>query len=389
VVDAARELNKIAQQGNLRRLPGIDRPCPGRIEAPGLERALIDFSSNDYLALSCHPRVVQAAAEALDRYGSGGTAARLMSGETRLHRQLEADLAGLCGTEAALLFGSGYLANIGVIPQLVGRKGRVFTDRLDHASIYDGARLASARLVRFRHNDLDHLEELLKRHGTAENLVVVESVYSMDGDFAPLADLIGLKERYGFTLMVDEAHGIGVFGDHGGGRVEELGVRQGVDLVMGTLGKALGGYGAFVAARQPIVDLLVNRARSFIFSTSLPPATVAAARCALAIARDGGDLRKTLHAKATFFKEALHREAGFECPSPSQIIPVTVGESKQAVRLSLSMREQGFYVHPVRPPTVPEGSARLRFTVTLHHSDDDLLAAARGVARALDLLKGS
>ncbi len=338
---------------------------------------LLDFSSNDYLGLTRHPRLLTAAAEAMSVYGTGAGSARLMGGNLELHRRLETALALLKERDAALLFGSGYLANIGVIPALVGRHDAIFADRLDHASIYDGSRLSGAAVHRFRHNDCNHLEELLKeRRGKGEALIVVESLYSMDGDLCPLAEVVELKERYGCRLLVDEAHATGLFGPHGAGLVGEAGLAGRVDLVLGTLGKALGSYGAYVAGDRDLIDYLVNRARSFIFSTALPPAASAAALAALALMVEEPELRADLWARVEFFKARL-KEAGITADlGPSQIIPLPVGESSAALALADELRRRGLFTVAVRPPTVPEGSARLRLSVTRHLTEANLAEAA-------------
>jgi len=365
--------------GTLRTLRPVNRLADGRLRLANEPNspALLDFSSNDYLALSTHPAVIEASRVALAQWGAGAGAARLMSGDLALHHQLEAAVAGLKGKEAALLFGSGFMANAGVIPALVGRGDVVFADRLDHASIYDGCRLSGAKLHRFRHNDIGHLEELLASHrGRGEALVVVESIYSMDGDRCPLADLVALKERYEFLLLVDEAHATGLFGANGGGVIEADGVGGAVDLAMGTFGKALGSYGAYLAGSREIIDYLVNRARSFIYSTALPPAVLGASLAAVELVRADVSLRDELWARVTRFKERL-RQGGLAADlGPSQIVPVLVGESPLALALVEELREKGLFVTAVRPPTVPENTARLRFSVTRHLSDEDLAGAA-------------
>ncbi len=374
-------LKGLRTAGRFRRLPVIDRPAPGRVtEQQG--RQLHDFASNDYLALAHDPRLAAAAQAAIERYGTGAGAARLMSGDLPPHRCLEQAAAALVAKERALVFGSGYLANTGIIPALIGRHGVVLTDRLNHASIYDGCRLAGARMLRFRHNDCDHLETLLRQHSGRPALAVVESVYSMDGDFAPLADIVALKKRYGFLLLVDEAHAVGLYGPEGGGRVREMGLSAEVDLVLGTFGKALGSYGAFVAAGPMLIDVLINRARTFIFSTALPPATAAASQAAIEVVRADPSLRSELAGRSQWFKQALSRH-GIETSSPSQIVPVVVGRDDAAVAAAQALCQRGFYVTAVRPPTVPPGTARLRFTITLHHTASRLEEAAAALAEAL------
>ncbi|MDA8165581.1 MAG: 8-amino-7-oxononanoate synthase [Desulfobacteraceae bacterium] len=371
--------------GNLRELRPVARRRGGRLVlAGGGERTLLDFSSNDYLGLSEHPEVVEGSRRALEEWGAGSGAARLMSGDLLLAHRLEEAVASLKGQEAALLFGSGYLANAGIIPALVGREDVIFADRLDHASIYDGCRLSGARLRRFRHNDLSHLEELLRgERGQGQALIVVESLYSMDGDRCPLRELVALKERHDCLLLVDEAHATGVFGANGGGLVEEEGAGAGVDLVMGTFGKALGSYGAYAAGSATMVRYLLNRARSFIFSTALPPAVLGASMAAVELVRTRPELRAELHRRVAVFKEEL-RQGGWSRPlGPSQIVPVPVGGSPEASGLAAALLDRGLYVTAVRPPTVPEGTARLRISITRHHGEADLREAVALILAAI------
>ncbi len=366
--------------GELRRLRPLVRIGPGRVrDASGAE--LLDFSSNDYLALSFAPELADAAAGALRRFGTGSGAARLMSGDLELFHELEETVAAWQDRPAALLFGSGFAANTGVISALVGRGDTVIADRLCHASIYDGVRLSRARLLRFRHNDCNHLEECLSR-ARGRALVVVESVYSMDGDLAPLEEIVALKEQRCAMLMVDEAHAVGVFGPAGSGRVNELGLGRRVDVVMGTFGKALGSCGAFVAGTEDLVSLLVNRARSFIYSTAMPPAVAAAGLAAVRLLGERPDLGKELLGRAGYFKERLAAAGIGGRPGASQIVPVLVGESGAAVALADGCRERGLWVTAVRPPTVERGRARIRLSVTLGHSREDLAAAAKKLAAA-------
>lgn len=386
MVDLKDWLNQQREKGGLRSLRPVVRRGKGRlILAEDADRELLDFSSNDYLGLAEHPALIAAAHEALSRFGAGSGAARLMSGDLALHHELEEAVALLKGKEAALTFGSGYMANTGIIPALVARHDLIFSDRLNHASIHDGCRLSGARLMRFRHNDLNHLEALLtKKRGTGTALIVVESIYSMDGDRCPLRELVQLKERFGCLLMVDEAHATGVFGANGGGVIEEDGVGEGVDLAMGTFGKALGSYGAYVAGSQEMIEYLLNRARSFIFSTALPPAVAAASLAAVQLIRQEPTLRQELHEKIDFFK-ALLRKGGYSADlGPSQIIPILVGESGAALAKADLLKKQGIFATAVRPPTVPDGTARLRFSITRHHSTADLSLAATAVLKVLN-----
>lgn len=385
-MDRLNWIEKQRQSGNFRQLTPVKRMPDGTLQLAGdTEKAVLhDFSSNDYLALSLHPDLIAASRKYLEMAGAGAGAARLMSGDLTVYHELEKKIAELKGQEAALLFGSGYLANCGIIPALLGRQDVVFCDRLNHASIYDGCRLSRARLVRFHHNDLNHLEDMLKsRRGKGEALIVVESIYSMDGDRSPLKELVSLKEKYGCLLMVDEAHATGLFGPNGGGVIEEEGLSSHVDLAMGTFGKALGSYGAYVAASGSMIDFLVNRARSFIYSTALPPAVVGASLAAIKIIQKQPELRQKLFAKVDLFKSIL-RQGGLDGLGSSQIVPVLIGESSTAVYLAEKLRRENIFATAVRPPTVPEGTARLRFSITLHHKNDVLKKTAATLLEILE-----
>ncbi|MEW6427234.1 MAG: 8-amino-7-oxononanoate synthase [Thermodesulfobacteriota bacterium] len=378
--DYAAWLNGLRATGSHRSLRPLVHLEGGRVRPagePAGSEPLYDFSSNDYLALTRHPKLLEYARACLLAHGSGAGAARLMSGDLEMHHRLEAAIARLKRQEAALLFGSGYLANVGIIPALAGRGRFIYTDRLNHASIYDGCRLAEAKLVRFRHNDPGHLEEQLRRHGGG--LIVVETVYSMDGDLAPLAEIIALKKRYGCLLMVDEAHATGIFGDNGGGLASDPAVAADVDLAMGTFSKALGSYGAYVAGSRTIIDALINRARSFIFSTALPPAVIGASQAALEVMEEEPELRLQLLGKCALFQRTL-TAAGLAVDSPSPIVPLIIGDNDTTLALADELRRRGVWATAVRPPTVPAGTARLRFTVTRHLADELLADKARLIA---------
>jgi 8-amino-7-oxononanoate synthase len=384
-MDRLNWLENRRQSGNLRQLTPVKRMLDGSLQvAKGAQKAVLhDFSSNDYLALSLHPDLISTSRKYIEMAGAGAGAARLMSGDLTIYHELEKKIAELKGQEAALLFGCGYLANCGIIPALVGRQDVLFCDRLNHASIYDGCRLSRARLLRFHHNDLNHLEDLLKsKRGTGEALIVVESIYSMDGDRAPLKELVFLKEKYGCLLMVDEAHATGLFGPNGGGVIEEEGVSSQIDFAMGTFGKALGSYGAYVAASGSMVDYLINRARPFIYSTALPPAVVGASLAAIKIVQEQPELRQKLFAKVDLFKSIL-AEGGLKDLGSSQILPVLVGASTVAVGLAEELQRKNIFTTAVRPPTVPEGTARLRFSITLHQKNSVLQETARTLLEIL------
>ncbi|MBW2466948.1 MAG: 8-amino-7-oxononanoate synthase [Deltaproteobacteria bacterium] len=378
-------LSERKKSGTLRSLSPLTRLGHGWVRLLDIEGDLLDFSSNDYLALSEHPEVIAASAKYLEMFGTGAGAARLMSGDLEINHLLEQEIAQLKSKEAALTFGSGYLANTGIIPALAGRGDLIVTDRLNHASIYDGCLLSGAGIIRFRHNDITHLEQILheKRSQFNRALVVVESIYSMDGDRCPLTELVSLKQNYDFLLMVDEAHATGLYGENGAGIIEEENVSDGVDIAMGTFGKALGSYGAYAAASQEIVDFLVNKARTFIYSTALPPAVVGATLAALYLVKSEPRLRQELHQKVAFFKKQLRKNGIKGDLGPTQIIPVMVGDSAKALAAAEHLQNNKMYVKAIRPPTVPEGSARLRLSVTRYHSEEDLKKCARSLADAL------
>ena len=371
--------------GTLRALAPLTRLGHGWVRMLDSEDRLLDFSSNDYLALAEHPEVIGASRKYLEMFGAGAGAARLMSGDLEINHLLEEKIARLKTKEAALTFGSGYLANIGIIPALAGRGDLIITDRLSHASIYDGCLLSGARTIRFRHNDLAHLEQILQEKRSQFNscLVVVESIYSMDGDRCPLVELVALKKRFDFILMVDEAHATGLYGENGAGIIEEDGVGPGVDIAMGTFGKALGSYGAYAAASREIIDFFVNRARTFIYSTALPPAVVGATLASLYLIESEPQLRIDLHAKVAFFKKQLRKNGFKDDPGPSQIIPIMIGDSAKALAMAAELQKNNIYVKAVRPPTVPEGSARLRFSITRYHQEEDLKRCAQLLAASL------
>jgi len=373
-------LSALRGQGLLRELRALPE-CGARIRlADG--RVVLNFSSNDYLGLADDPRVKAGAIQAVERLGCSARASRLMAGDLELCEQLEADLASLVGTETALVFGSGFLTNIGVMTASAGRGDEIFADRLNHASITDGMQLSGARWRRYRHRDVGHLASLLAGAGEGRRVVVTDSIFSMDGDRAPLADVAAEAARQGATLVVDEAHAIGVMGAGGGGVCRESGCTIRPDAVVGTLSKAIGGYGGFVGCSAAMRQLLVNRARSFIYSTGLPPACVGAARAALAVMSAEPGMGERLMAKVRLLSGLLADAGLAEAQPESQILPVRVGGNDEAVKLSRLLWDRGVLATAVRPPTVPAGTARLRLSVTLAHTDDELRMAARTIIDA-------
>lgn len=360
----------------LERKARVYPQAAGHLEIDG--RHYLNFSSNDYLDLSSNPHVITRAEQALIKFGGGSTGSRLVSGTLPLHEELEQTIADHKGYEAALVFGTGYMANVGTISSLVGRNDLVIADKLVHASIIDAIALSRAKLVRFKHNDASHLETLLQKHADFDGrtLVVTESVFSMDGDIAPLKAIAELSDRFGAMLMVDEAHSTGIFGEGGAGLIAEQHLQSLVNISMGTLSKAMGGYGGYVAGSKPLRDWLVHGSRAFIYTTAPPPAQLGAALGAFeALAEDPG-MGARLLANAAVFRGKLQSFGLDTLESQSQIIPVLVGDNEQALAVSQALRGRGIIASAIRPPTVPAGTARLRLSVTLAHSAEELARAA-------------
>jgi 8-amino-7-oxononanoate synthase len=367
------ELAALEAAGLRRRMRPIDSAQSAEITVDG--RRCINFSSNNYLGLADDPRLAMAATQAMVEHGVGAAASRLVSGSLMPHRALEQQLAHWQNTEAALLFNSGYQANVGLVSALVGPGDVVFSDALNHASIIDGCRLSRAQVVIYRHNDITHLETLLQTHGGRRRLIVTDSVFSMDGDRAPLEDIGAIAHRNEALWAVDDAHAIGVYGTAGAGLSRGLPI----DVRMGTFGKALGSFGAFVAGSAPIVELIFQRARSFIFTTALPIPVVAAASRAVVLMQEpeAQARRKRLQHHANFLHGELQRR-GFLLPStPSHILPIRVkdGTPQSAMRASDALLARGLFVQGIRPPTVPVGTARLRLTLMATHTEAQLAHA--------------
>ncbi len=368
------ELHQLRERGLERQIR--EYPQAGGILRIG-NRRFINFSSNDYLALARNPEVTAAAEAALRRWGAGSGASRLVSGSLPCHEELERRLATYKGYPAALVFGSGYMANIGIIPAILDRHDWIITDRRAHASIMDAALLSRAVLHRFQHNDAAHLDAILaKKPHDVKCLIVTESVFSMDGDLAPLKEIAAVARRHAAMLMVDEAHATGIFGPGGAGLVRAGCLEDDVVLNMGTLSKALGGYGGFVACADIWRQFIVNRARPLIFSTSLPPSVIGSVLGALRCIEAQPALGVSLLNRAAHFREKL-QAAGFQTGgSASQIIPLIGGDNHKTLRWSQRLKEHGILAVAIRPPTVPPGTARLRLSVTLDHSPEDLDHAA-------------
>jgi 8-amino-7-oxononanoate synthase len=376
---AREELRKLGDAGLLRRMRTVEGAQGPRVTLDGAEVLLL--CSNNYLGLAEHPRVRLAGAEAYRDLGAGAGASRLISGNMTAHERLEHRLAGFHGREAALLFGSGYLANTGVIAALARRGEVVYSDALNHASIIDGCRLAGSAKFVYRHRDIEHLAWAMDRCAAPASLIVTDGIFSMDGDTAPVMGLLELARKHGARLMVDEAHAVGTYGPRGRGVAAAAGLAEEVDVISGTLGKALGGYGAYVVADRDLRDLLVNRARSVVFSTGLPPAVVRAAETALELVDSEPERIERLRRNAETLRQALADE-GMPVDSETQILPLQLGDPSRAVAASGRALDAGVYVQAIRPPTVPVGGSRLRMTVMASHEPAELRAAATVIADA-------
>ena len=385
-----RELQDLERRHLRRRLRLVASEPGTVVQIEG--RSVILMASNNYLGLANHPKLKDVAIQATAQFGVGSGASRLISGNLAPHSALEEGLAQFKGTESALLFSSGYLANLGLIPALAKPGSLIVADRLCHASLIDGCRLSGADLRVFRHNDLDHLGGLLaRRRARRSTLIVTEGVFSMDGDVAPLPDLLDVAERYEAQVLVDDAHGTGVMGDHGRGTLEFFHVEGRLPFHMGTLGKALGTSGAYVVGPHSLIQFLMNTARPFVYSTAPPPATAAAALGALKIVEAEPERRARLWTN----RHRLHAELqglGFRLSETvSPIIPVLVGEPDKALALARCLFESGVFAPAVRPPTVPKGTSRVRITVTSEHTQEQLdrvVAAFRSAGQQLRLIDG-
>ncbi|MCP4996482.1 MAG: 8-amino-7-oxononanoate synthase [Gammaproteobacteria bacterium] len=366
------------QQAHLYRTPrtlsgpqGAERQMNGK--------PLLTFCSNDYLGLANHPDVVAAFKRGADQYGVGSGAAHLVTGHTWAHQALEEALAEFTGRPRALLFSTGYMANLGVMTTLLGRGDTVFQDRLNHASLLDGSQLSRARLKRFPHQDMVTLADQLQTAGAGEKLVAIDGVFSMDGDLAPLAEMAALCQKHDAWLMVDDAHGLGVLGESGAGTLEYLGLDiEAVPILMGTLGKGLGTFGAFVAGSEDLIETLIQQARSYIFTTAIPPAVAEATLASLERVQADSWRRDKLRTLIERFRQGAGQLGLPLMKSETPIQPVVATSSEQALAWSQTLEDQGILVSAIRPPTVPEGSARLRVTLSASHTEehvDRLLSA--------------
>jgi 8-amino-7-oxononanoate synthase len=378
--DLQERLDELKATGLHRRMRMVSGPQGPRVVLDG--RPVLLLCSGNVLGLADHPRVREAAADAALRWGAGAGASRVVSGTMTLHRRLEERLAEFGGTETALLFGSGYLANLGVVPALAGEGEIVFCDELSHASVIDGCRLAGAEAVSYEHGDVDQLEWALRNADGRGALIVTDGVFCNEGDVAPLEEIVRLARRHGVRVMVDDAHGLGALGPRGRGTVAELGLEGEVDVVVGSLGKALGSYGAYVACELPTARYLLNVAPPLCFSTALPPAAVAAAMAALELLAEQPRRVEKLRDNAEHLRAELAREGFTDAGSTTHIVPVAVGEAGLAVRIAEKALEQGVFAQAVRPPAVPEGTSRLRLAAMASHTRAELSGAARVLGRA-------
>ena len=386
-------LETIRAQGLRRELRRVDSPQGPRIEIGG--RTLLNFSSNDYLGLANHPALKEAAIKATEKFGAGAGASRLICGSLAPFHELEEALAAFKGAEAALTFSTGYAAAVGTITALLGKDDIIIVDKLVHACIVDAAKLSGAKLRVFAHNDLNDLEEKLRwaaehiqrptsniQHRT-QVLIVTESIFSMDGDAAPLKEIVALKEKHGAWLMVDEAHATGLYGPNRRGLAEQLGVSDRIEIQMGTLGKALGASGGYICGSRALVDFLINRARSFIFSTAPVPAAAGAAQAGIRLVQsaEGTSRAQQLWKRVTEVQSAIgHQRSAI----PSAIVPLIIGDESAAVAAATKLREQGLFVPAIRYPTVARGAARLRITLTAAHTSEDVATLTNALA-TLDL----
>jgi 8-amino-7-oxononanoate synthase len=381
----SRRLAEIQDRGLLRKLRRVDSPQTPRIRIGG--QTLLNFSSNDYLGLANDPSLKEAAIRAVEKFGAGSGAARLICGSLAPHHDLEEALAGFKNTEAALSFSSGYATAVGTLTALLGREDIIVLDKLVHACMVDAARLSGAKIRVFAHNDLEDLENKLKWAVTARNgtrtLVATESVFSMDGDVAPLGEIVRLKEKYDAWLMVDEAHATGLYGKNRRGLAEELGVSDRIEIQMGTLGKALGASGGYICGSRALVDLLVNRARSFVFSTAPVPAAAAAARAAVGFVQspEGKARQQSLWVRVNEFQSKIPNR---KPQIPSAIVPIITGDENRTVRAATTLQDQDIFVPAIRYPTVHRGQARLRVTLTAAHSSKEVGQLVRAL-KTLDL----
>lgn len=375
------ELKKIKESGLYRELNILEGAQGPHVKIKG--RTYISFCSNNYLGLANHPEVVKAVEDAVGKYGWGAGASRLVSGNTELHQALEDEISKFKKKEAAIVFPTGYMANIGTICSLVSSGDLVICDRLNHASIIDGCRLSGATFRVYPHRDIGKLENILKKStGYPRKLIVTDTVFSMDGDLAPLPDIVRIAHEYNAMVMADEAHGTGVFGENGRGVVEHFNLDKKVNIIMGTLSKAVGSLGGFVTGNSDLISYLRNKARTFMYTTALPPAACAASIAGIKLIQRSHSLRESLWRNVHYVKERLKLLNLNVTSLESPIIPIIIGNAKKAVDVSGFLFESGILIPAIRPPTVPDESSRLRVTIMATHTRADL-------DKLLDVLKSS
>ncbi len=374
------EIAALKEKGRYRFLRRVGTAQDAAIVMEG--RDLLNFSSNNYLGLANHPEVVAALSEYARRYGVGSGASRLIGGHMDVHAELEEAMAAFKGTQGCLTFSAGYLANLGILATLADSDTEIFSDALNHASIVDGGRLARTRVAVYRHRDAAHLDELLAGSRAKRKIVVTDGVFSMDGDIAPLPDLVEVKDRHGAILVVDDAHATGVLPPRGRGSADSFGLSDRVEIQMGTFSKALGTYGAYVCASREVVDYFVNKCRPFIFNTALPPAIAGATLKSLEILARRPERLAALWANAALFRSEMESR-GRAVPSGTAIVPIVVGGDRDTMDVSRALFDRGVFVHGIRPPTVPEGTGRLRLTLMATHTPEMVRTAAARIHDAL------
>jgi 8-amino-7-oxononanoate synthase len=364
------DLNERASLGLLRQRRMLQSPQGPHITVDG--KSLLSFCSNDYLGLANHPQLIAALQQGAQQHGVGAGAAHLVSGHGTTHHQLEQELAAFVGKPAALLFSTGYMANMGVVQALVGKGDTVFADKFNHASLNDAMQLSRANVKRYRHNDVEQLAQFMEQAGGGRKLVITDAVFSMDGDLALLPELLALCERHDAWLLIDDAHGFGVLGAQGRGSLAHFGIASERVICMATLGKAAGVFGAFVAAEQAVIDTLVNHARSYVYTTATPPALASALLESLRQIEQGDGLRGHLQRLIAQLRSGLRGLPWHLMPSSTAIQPLLVGDNRAALDLSEQLRERGIWVAAIRPPTVPQGTARLRITLSAAHNTSEV-----------------
>ncbi len=372
------ELNALKDHALLREYRTIENAQGPFVQITG--KTYLSFCSNNYLGLANHPKIKQAAIAAINQYGWGAGASRLVSGNMTLHQELERKIAEFKDAEAALLFPTGYMANVGALCALVAKGDIIIGDKLNHASIIDGCRQSGAAFRVYPHNNISQLEKLLQKSSIfRRRLVVTESVFSMDGDTAPLPEIVEIAKRYDAIIMIDDAHAMGVFGRHGKGMIEHYGLEGKIDVIMGSLSKAIGSIGGFIAGSKHLIDFLKNKARSFIYTTALPPAVCAASLAGLALLQDDTSLIDKLWKNINYLKSQLSKFAN-NIAVESPVVPIIIGSAENALHLSTKLYQNGILIPAIRPPTVPAGTSRLRISLMADHSESD-------IDRLIDLLK--